>query len=224
MEKEKLSYELGKVIAFCLFRIIPRCQVVGRENFPSRGPLIIVGNHPSHLEPVLGVTVFPWQVRVLADGGLRKVPIVGWFVKLFNPIFLEEGKSNKKAFEKALRVLQKGGIIGIAPEGGINPKGLFEANVQRGAAVLALWSGAPILPVAFLGTDKPYKKLFFDFLKFMRPRFEIRIGKPFWLTEKPLKRIPKKLSREASSQIIRKIAELLPEEKRGRCDRGGKNG
>ncbi len=213
----EISYEIGKVIAFCLFRIIPRCQVTGRENFPSKGSLIIVGNHPSHLEPVLGATVFPWQVKGLADAGLRKVPIVGWFVKLFNPIFLEEGKSNRKAFKDALGVLRKGGVIGIAPEGGINPGGFFEANIQRGAAVLALRSGAPILPVAFLGTDKPYKELFFDFLKFKRPHFEIIIGKVFFPTKDPLKRVSKKLSRLATQLIVKEIANLLPKER-------GKNG
>jgi 1-acyl-sn-glycerol-3-phosphate acyltransferase len=108
-------------------------------------------------------------------------------------------------------VLDRGGVLTIFPEGTRSPSGALQ-EVKEGATVLAVRSGAPILPIAITGSHRfwPKGKLL------PRPgrRMTIRVGETFTLSM-PKGGDRRESLRLATAELMRHVAELLPEEQRG---------
>jgi 1-acyl-sn-glycerol-3-phosphate acyltransferase len=128
---------------------------VRREGFakiPKRGPVILVSNHVSNLDPVLVVASAPRPVYHLAKHTLFK----GWFRRTFFetlggqvPVDRVAG-GNEAAILAGVRILEQGLALGIYPEGARTRDGKLKKG-RRGVARLALLSGAPVYPVAIVG-------------------------------------------------------------------------
>jgi len=193
------------------FALLSELEVVGRDNLPEGGPLIIVGNHFSFIDPVAFIGITPWPVEYLSGVQLPNAPpIVRWIPKLYGVLPVHRGSVSRSALRSAESVLCQDGVVGIFPEGGNWATVLRPA--RPGAAYLAARTQARILPIGIDGVRDIFPRL----RQGKRARVTIRIGKPFG----PFKITGRGRERreqldEVGHTMMRKIAELIPPELRG---------
>lgn len=140
---------LGHRVGSALVRSLYAARAHGAERVPSSGPVILAANHTGYLDGavVVGLAPRPTHFLVLAstfDLG------VGPLLHLTGQIPLHQGRGDRTALTSALGVLERGGVVGIFPEGGRGRGDLEKA--EKGVAWLALQGHAPVVPVACLGT------------------------------------------------------------------------
>jgi 1-acyl-sn-glycerol-3-phosphate acyltransferase len=220
-------------------RLLLNLRVEGLDNVPRTGPLIVIANHFSWFDAPLLTLYLPFQPAFLVASESQRFWFVRLFMRAFHGIPIWRGRVDRDALTAALSTLRQGKVVGIFPEGGIDPRyaerrarGEAIANegpdtygfVSRrdaqltypepGTAYLALQSQARILPVALLGTEQILPNL----LRFRRTEVTVRIGHPFGpLTVEaatPGVDRRQRLNRTAE-QIMLRIAALFPPEKRG---------
>ncbi|MEZ0068842.1 1-acyl-sn-glycerol-3-phosphate acyltransferase [Streptacidiphilus sp. MAP12-20] len=176
-----MSQALAKLVLSPLARMIYRPVVVGRENVPKRGAVIIASNHLAAIDSAVIPLLAPRPVSFLAKAEyFTGTGFKGWFTKVFfsamDSIPVERGthRSAQASLDAGLAVLQEGGAFGIYPEGTRSRDGRLYRG-RTGVAWLALASGAPVVPVALTGTERiqPVGKL----LPRIR-RVTIRFGEP----------------------------------------------
>jgi 1-acyl-sn-glycerol-3-phosphate acyltransferase len=125
-------------------------EVTGTERVPSAGPAILVANHESIYDPwVLGV-VTERPIRYVAKAELWRYPLVRNVMNGFGCIPIERGGGDLLAMTRAVEALGRGELIGVFPQG--TTKRDQPRRFHRGAARLALQTGAPIVPVVLTGT------------------------------------------------------------------------
>ena len=150
-----------RIVRFALYlwmRIFHALQFRGLENIPATGPVIIAGNHPSYFDPVVLSLATRRLVRFFALADILKVPLIGWFCRQWGILPVYRGGDNEPTVQKALRVLERGGAIGIFPEGRRSLQWAMGA-VKPGVGRLALQSGATIVPCVIYGTWKAWPRL-----------------------------------------------------------------
>ena len=194
-----------------IFATITDLRVVGQENFPQSGPLLVVANHFSFIDPVAMVRVVPWPIEFV--GGFRMPNAPAWtrlIPKLWGYYPVYRGTASRDALRAAETVLAQGGVLGIFPEAGNWATVLRPA--RPGAAFLAVRTGAPILPMGFHGLLDVFPRL----RNRRRARVTLRIGKPFGPFRATGRgRVRRQQLEEIGHEIMHRIAELIPPERRG---------
>lgn len=143
-------YDLAKVVVTAFARVAFRYRVVGAENVPLSGGLVIAANHISNLDPpLLGIAV-PRPVSYMAKKELFAIPVLGTAITHLNAFKVDRDAGGTAALRASLRLLKEGRCVGIFPEGGRNVTGTNEE--KAGTAFLAAASGAPVVPAAIVGT------------------------------------------------------------------------
>jgi 1-acyl-sn-glycerol-3-phosphate acyltransferase len=148
------------LIAGPILMTVFRPWIVGRENIPESGGVIFAGNHLSFIDSVFLPLVLERRISFLAksDYFLGK-GIKGWLTRLFFkgtgmlPIDRSGGKASEASLNTGLAVLAKGEQLGIYPEGTRSPDGKLYRG-RTGVARMILESGAPVIPVAMIDTEK----------------------------------------------------------------------
>ena len=191
-------------------RIFGRWEVRGRRHVPIRGPLIVVSNHLHNADPPLLGASLPRRIHFMAkielfQKGLRSLPVT-----LFGSFPVRRFEADLAALRTAQELLRDGEAICMLPEGHRNRHGTALQEPFPGAALIALRSGAPVLPVGITGTEQI--KGIGILLK--RPRITVTIGEPFLLPRTG--KLDGETVRAASETIMRRIAALLPPEYQGR--------
>lgn len=150
-----------------------RTRLVGRENIPDTGGVVLAGNHISYADPALMWSILPRPAHFMAKSELWGHSFIGWGLDMFWAFPVERGRSDRTALAKAAAYLEAGEPVAIFPEGTRNREGDVEA--QGGAAFIAMRAGVPIVPVGISGTDliKPPGSRFISF-----PRVTISVGQP----------------------------------------------
>ena len=188
------------------------CQIDKEDlkNVPLNGPLILAVNHIGSLEvPLLVAYLQPRQMIGLAKIETWDNKFMGWIFDLWNSIPIRRGELDLEAYRKCINTLTDGNILAIAPEGTRSYNGIL-ARGFPGIAMIALRSGAPILPLAHWGGED-----FSDNIKrIKRTGFHIRVGKPFSLDAQGQK-VNVKIRQEMIDEIMAQIAMLMPEKYRG---------
>jgi 1-acyl-sn-glycerol-3-phosphate acyltransferase len=143
-----------------LARLIYRPVVEGSGNVPRHGPVILAANHLSFVDSIVIPLVAPRSVSFLAKAEYFQQPgLKGWLTRTcltgIDAIPVQRGthRGARASLEAALDVLARGGAFGIHPEGSRSRDGRIYRG-RTGVAWLALASGAPIIPVAVLGTNR----------------------------------------------------------------------
>jgi len=194
-----LLYNIAKCIGWIIFKLIFRLKVTGQENIPQDGPFIIVANHSSLLDPIiLGVSVRP-KVIFIAAAYLFKIGWLGYMLRKFNSIPVQR-ENDIKAIKQSLKILKRGGVLGIFPEGGIDRQ-KNNLPVRAGAAYLATKIGVPIVSIRIKGADKALPRG----AKFIRSlnKIEVEIKKPIFCSRQTNK--DKEIIRNTVESYIKEI-------------------
>ena len=194
-----------------LFHLLSHFEVEGEENFPKSGPLIVVGNHFSFLDPPAFISVAPWPMEFIGGAVTPHAPkIVKWIPKVWGYLPVYRGTGSTYALKEAQRILSNGGIVGIFPEGGAWAEILRPA--RPGAALLTASAGAPILPIGLDG----FPRLFPSLRKLRRATVRVKIGKPFGPFKMSGSRFDKRQQlNKIGDEIMGRIAKLIPQDKAG---------
>ncbi|HEX3317282.1 MAG TPA: 1-acyl-sn-glycerol-3-phosphate acyltransferase, partial [Solirubrobacteraceae bacterium] len=148
-----IVYWITRAILQPFFHVYFRLSRVGREHVPQEGPVIFAANHRSFLDPFILGSLSRRPVYYLAKKKLFKGPIITWFLNAMGAFPVEPGSGDEEMLETARAVLRRGDALAIFPEGTRVRPGP-PGTPKRGVGRLALESGAPIVPVALIGTEK----------------------------------------------------------------------
>lgn len=143
-----MVYRLVRAIVRPLLRLGWRLRVEGRERVPH-GPVIVVANHDSLADPFVLGAALPRQLRFLSKEELWSNGIVGRLMDALGGIRVARARGDVAAVAATARALERGAAVAIFPQG--TTLGPADRPWQRGAARLALTTGAPLLPVAIVG-------------------------------------------------------------------------
>ena len=186
-----------------------KSRVKGMENFPKKGPALVLINHLGDADAVLLGSCIPYPIDPLAKIELREHPVVGSIFRAFGVIWIHRGRPDRKALHAVLEGLAEGRVIGMAPEGRESVTGGLEDG-NEGAAFIALKSGVPIVPIVMTGTEN--SRIYANLKKFKRTQVTLTVGKPFYLAESSNRRAR---LQDGTRQIMETLAGLLPEAYRG---------
>ena len=186
-----------------------RATVSGMENFPKRGPALIVFNHLGDADAVLLGASVPFIIDGMGKIELNEHWLVGPVFNAYGIIWVHRGRPDRRAIRAALDGLAEGRMVCLAPEGRQSLIGGLEEG-NEGAAFLAIKSGAPIVPIAMTGTEN--SNIFGHLKRFKRTRVTLVVGKPFYLQEQADRQT---MLRDGTRQIMESLASLLPEAYRG---------
>ncbi len=180
----------------------------GLEYVPETGALLIVANHLSWFDPMLLGVILRRRVWFFTKVEVFRWPIVGWICRATGQIPVHRGASDRAALEQALAYLREGKALVIFPEGTVERQEQM-IPAHSGVAMLALRSGATILPVAHTGTRRILRTWRSWF-----PRVRVQIGTPY------VPMLPEGMGRKAALEqvtqdVMLRIADLLPMEVRG---------
>jgi 1-acyl-sn-glycerol-3-phosphate acyltransferase len=209
--RRKLIRSLLQKLAHAAMATLADLHTIGKENIPAGGPLLVVANHFSFIDPVAMVQTVPWPIEFV--GGLEMPnapPAVTWIPKVWGYYPVHRGSASLGALRAAETILKQDGVLGIFPEAGNWATVLRPA--RPGAAFLAVRTGAPILPMGFAGLNDVFPAL----RQGRRARVTLKIGElfgPFQAEGKGRHR-RKKLD-AIGDEIMNRIASLIPPEKRG---------
>jgi NTE family protein len=173
-------YAIGRPIRFGF-----KWRITGLEHIPERGPVVLAANHISFLDPLVVAHMGDLRgrrVRFLAMAELFRKPFPRWFFCTLGHIPVERGsQAARSSLTAALAKLAAGECVGIFPEGGLS-RDLEPRPGQTGAARLAQWSGAPVVPIGIWGSQRLMAP---DHKKFYRPGLEafVSIGPPLLVAE-----------------------------------------
>jgi 1-acyl-sn-glycerol-3-phosphate acyltransferase len=176
-----------------------RMQVEGLETIPEQGPLLIVGNHDSHWDPVMvGIAALKRrQIRALAKSDLWKVRGLGPVLNGMGQIPIERGKGDAQAMSRAIEALRSGICIGVFPEGTRSRGKVLRARSGLGRLALEV-PEAHVTLVAIEGTS--------DLTGFpRRPRIRVRFFNPAGGQPRP-----DEDPAELSARLLGEIRALVP--------------
>lgn len=148
-----MLYELLRPFAVAFMRLYFRLESRGREHVPRRGPVLLVANHSSALDPPLVGGACPRQLSFLAKAELFDIPVFGRLIRALNARPLRREGADAAALRTALRLLGEGAALLVFPEGTRGPEGTLR-EPKPGAAMLAVLSGVPVVPVFISGTGR----------------------------------------------------------------------
>ena len=164
-----MSYVLYKRLLGPVVEAVYRLEVRGTEHVPATGPLVVVSNHESVLDPFVLGAALPRPIRFVGKSELWSIPPVACLLDAGGAIPIRRGRSDVRAVGAAVEALEAGDAVGIFPGGGVHADGPW----FRGAARMALAAGASILPVRLLDTRRAIGRGVVGF-----PRVGVIIGEP----------------------------------------------
>ena len=189
-----------------------RLHVDGLDSLPLTGPVVIAANHLNDGDPVILTAVIPRRIVFMAKAELFDTPVFGTIARAFGAIPVRRNQADLSALRRAGDVLSRGLALVIFPEGRSTTSDARLAEAWPGAAIVALRSGAPVLPIAITGSQRLQWPSVLRRI-FRREDVTVMIGAPFWLPAP--ERINAQSAAEGTRMIMQRIAALLPIEYRG---------
>lgn len=199
-----MFHVIGRWLLHVFFRLFFRYQIEGREHIPREGGVLIAANHASALDPPLLGCASPRQVYFMAKAELFSMPVLSWLLPRVGAFPVHRGAADRSAIRSAIEYLKQGNAVVIFPEGTRTRTGEL-LPLQRGAGLIALKAGVPVVPVGLVGTFRPLR------IKNGIPRLNriiVRFGEPIDLSEYA-GRDPKEAVEEINQRMMKSIAALV---------------
>lgn len=190
-----MLYTIIKNIFYFIYSFIFPTTIVGKENIPQKGAVILASNHLSNWDPMLIGAFLPRRLAYMAKEELFKVPILKTILVNTNTFPVKRGVSDMGAIRTALKVLKDENCVCMFPEGTRSKDGKLHKGAS-GVALLAAKSQATVIPVAITGTFKlkPFQKL------------KLVYGKPLKF---PYEKANKENLDEFTKKVMQEIASML---------------
>src|SRR5919197_131457 len=188
-----LVYWITRGILQPFFHLYFRLSRIGREHIPTDGPVILAANHRSFLDPFVIGTCLRRPIYYVAKKELFANRLQGWWLNALGAFPVDRGAGDRDTIETAKAILARGDCVLIFPEGTRTRPGSL-GRAKRGVGRLALESGAPVVPVAVIGTEAIRRGWR------IRPhKVRIRIGRP--LTFPPVEGASPQLAAAVTDRI-----------------------
>nr|WP_221585728.1 lysophospholipid acyltransferase family protein [Microbacterium sp. G2-8] len=181
------AYTFGRIALGPIARAVYRPRVEGKELIPADGPVIFASNHLSFIDSIaIPIAAAPRAVHFLAKSEyFTGTGIKGWFSRTFftavgaMPVDRGAGQAAMEALDQQKRILESGAAVALHPEGTRSRDGRLYKG-RTGVAYLALETGAPVVPIGLIGTDKvmPVGQK----LPSLRQRVDVKFGAPLDLS------------------------------------------
>ena len=201
-------------VMVAVFRMITSliCRIHDSElvRVPNKGPLILAANHVNIIElPIIYTRLYPRRLTALALADRWEKGWSRFLMKVSGAVPLHREEADVTALRKALQQLEKDKIVVIAPEGTRSGHGRLE-KAHAGIVLLALHSGAPVLPVVYYGSEN-YKE---NLRRLRRTDFHIAVGEPFYVDAGGAT-VTRQVRHLILDEIMYQLAALLPPQYRG---------
>lgn len=192
-------YQFAKSVVSIILYPSLRIQVIGKENIPKEGGVLICSNHINNLDPpVVGITC-PRPVFFMAKAELFEVPVLGNIVRKVHAFPVKRGMSDREALRTGMKALKDGHVLGLFPEGTRSKTGELGKGLA-GAGFFAMRTDAKVVPCAIIGKYKIFR------------RVKVMYGKPLKFDELREKKVT---AEEATEFIMSAIKELLDSHNNG---------
>lgn len=206
---------IGSILTWILLKILTDFRIIGTENLEKiKRPVIIVSNHEAHLDPqLIGVSLFRrpdlLPLRYMAKDAMFSIPLYNLLIWLLGAFRAHKKEGINRSLQIPTSILQNKGVVIMFPEGRMIVERGTLGSPRRGAAMLALRTGAQILPMA---VNTPHDiwpiPLVFD-----RPRVVVTIGEPFVLDKTKFSGEDEATVNKAGEFIMQKIHHLYSQHK-----------
>lgn len=150
-----LFYRSVRLVFRGMFKALFRAEIVGVDNVPAEGPVILCSNHISLLDPPFVGSFLERKIHFMAKEELFRIPGLGWAIRQLGAFPVKRGGVSKESIKLALSHLRAGNMLAIFPEGTRSNAG---GMGKKGAASLALKSGAAVVPAAVVGEYKLFRR------------------------------------------------------------------
>lgn len=188
-------YRFARILLSIIFRFIYRVEVLGIENIPSEGRVIICSNHISALDPILLGISIKRPISFMAKKELFKNKFVGKILTMLTAFPVDREGSDLSAIRNSIDILTKERILGIFPEGTRITKIDIE-SAKPGVSLIAYKSKSPVIPVYIESSYRIFSKVM------------IIIGKPISLYDSYDKKLKTEDHKNISKQILESIYSL----------------
>jgi 1-acyl-sn-glycerol-3-phosphate acyltransferase len=172
-EPEAAVYEIVRIVTVLNALITYRARSIGSENVPI-GPVILAPNHASFMDHFFAGAFIRRRVQFMAKSQLFGSGPAQWIFTHGGVFPIRRGSHDEEAFITSAAILERGGVIGMYCEGGRSRNGQLATEAKPGIGRLALDSGAPIVPVAILGSHQVR-----NWRRGQFPKVIVRYGTPF---------------------------------------------
>lgn len=179
--RSRFWYTVSRAFLFYVSRLWFRFESEGREHMPAEGPVLLVGNHASYLDPPMMGVALSRQVNYLAQAGLASFGPLRWWLRQVGVTLINRDAPSKEALRVIGNSLKAGEVVGIFPEGTRSRDGRL-LPFKSGVEFLVRRSKATVVPVGIDGTFRAYPRKAW----FPRPsKVVVRYGEP-WTAEQVL--------------------------------------
>ena len=150
-----MIYTFCRAVLRGAYSLLFRLEARGLEHIPAEGPVMLCSNHISNFDPpTVGVTLGR-KVHYMAKAELFAVPVLGRLITALGAFPVKRGGVSKESIRTAISLLREGNVMGIFPEGTRNSGA---DSAKKGAAMIALRSGAVVIPVHIAGSYRLFRK------------------------------------------------------------------
>jgi 1-acyl-sn-glycerol-3-phosphate acyltransferase len=206
-----MKYKTLRSIIRFIMNIIADVEVVGGEKLPA-GNVLLAANHLGRLDTAVLLYALDREDIIMAVAEKYKDhPLFGAIGRAVDAIWLNRFEADFAALREILARMQKGGLMVIAPEGTRSKTEALQPG-KMGVAFLASKSGYPVVPVALTGTED--RGVLANLKRFQRSKIKAVLGEPFYV-EIPKGKGREESMRQATDEIMCRIASMLPEKYRG---------
>jgi len=189
-------YRLG-IFLVRIWLILGGCRIIGKENIPGAGSMLVIANHTSFGDPVLLAAAFPQHITFIAKEAFYRSPFTKWLFGLLGAVFLNKEESDLSALRSSMKLLKEGRVVAIFPEGRRNRDQVI-SEFMPGAGYIAMKAGVPVLPVAISNSK--------DIWRFWRRNIIVNIGAP--QSPQPCGKIDQQQLSALTMEFQKKVTEL----------------
>ena len=198
-------YAFARALLVTAVQVYGRVCVFGAGNLPAAGPVIVVANHPSDVDPILLGVALPRTLHFMADAVQFRRGFVGPVIERLAAFPIHKGEPDRAALERALGLLAEGEVVVLFAEGDLYRRADPTA-FRSGVAFLAARSGAPVVPVAIVGAERIWAGG-----RVHWPWLRLTVGQPITFSGAPRSKVAyARMAEELRDAVIR-LRDRVPE-------------